>query len=372
MSEPDSDLPSPRKNPDLHGHEEAERALLDAFNSGRLAHAWLICGRRGVGKATLAFRFARFVLAQGNADPSGDGLFGDGLVAAKPETLHMDPDHPVFRRIASGGHADLLTVERGINEKTEKPRTEIVVDDVRGIGSFLGLTPAEGGWRVVVVDSADDMNRHAANAVLKILEEPSPRALLLLVSHAPGRLLPTIRSRCRRLTLKPLREDRLTALLRELRPDLDEPDAVDLARLAEGSVGRAVSLAADGGLDLYRHLLDLLDTLPSLDVPAVHALSDRLARAGAEEAYGAMTELLRGWLGRLIVFGAAPGQGDSVALTAGEKAIMERLLRAGTLDRWMEVWEKINRLLGRADGANLDRRQVVLNAFLAMENAARS
>ena len=372
MSEPDPDLPSPRENPDLHGHEEAERALLDGFNRGRLAHAWLICGPRGVGKATLAFRFARFLLAQGNGDASGGGLFGDAVAAEKPETLHMDPDHPVFRRTASRGHADLLTVERGFDEKRGKLRTEVVVDDVRGIGSFLGLTPAEGGWRVVVVDSADDMNRHAANAVLKVLEEPSPRALLLLVSHNPGRLLPTVRSRCRRLILKPLKEDRLAARLRELRPDLDETEALDLARLAEGSVGRAISLAAEGGLDLYRDLLDLLDTLPSLDVPAVHALGDRLAKAGAEEAYRTMTELLRGWLGRLIVVGAAPGQGAAVALTADEKAIMERLLRAGPLDRWMEVWEKINRLLGRADGANLDRRQVALNAFLAVENAARS
>jgi DNA polymerase III subunit delta' len=372
MSEPDPDLPSPRENPELHGHAEAEAALLDAFNDGRLAHAWLICGPRGVGKATLAFRFARFVLAQGDGGASGGGLFGDALPAAKPETLHMDPDHPVFRRTSARGHADLLTIERGINEKTGKPRTEIIVDDVRGIGSFLCLTPAEGGWRVVVIDSADDMNRHAANAVLKVLEEPSPRALLLLVSHNPGRLLPTIRSRCRRLTLKPLKEDRLAAHLRELRPDLDGTDALELARLAEGSVGRAISLATEGGLDLYRDLLELLDTLPSLDVPAVHALSERLAKVGAEETYRAMTDMFRGWLGRLIVYGAAPGQGDSIALTAAEKAIMERLSRAGTLDRWMEVWEKINRLLGRADGANLDRRQVVLNAFLAVETAARS
>ncbi|HLO78440.1 MAG TPA: DNA polymerase III subunit delta', partial [Magnetospirillum sp.] len=158
-----SDVPDPRDNPDLIGHDAAERAFLDAWNSGRLAHAWLLSGPNGIGKATLAYRIARFVLTGGGA--GGGGLFGGG-----PESLVVPPDHPVFRRISAGGHADLKVVQRGwTDDKKTKLRTEIVIDDVRGIGGFMSLTPAEGGWRVVIVDAADDMNRNAANAVLKVL-----------------------------------------------------------------------------------------------------------------------------------------------------------------------------------------------------------
>jgi DNA polymerase-3 subunit delta' len=197
-------VPTPRQNPELFGHAAAERRLLDAWASGRLPHAWLICGPRGIGKATLAYRFARFLLK------AGDATGGSG----RPASLASDPQDPVFRRVAAGGHADLLTVERGWDKKRERRRGEIIVDDVRDVGAFLRLTPAEGGWRVVVVDSADEMNPNAANAILKVLEEPPRRAALLLVSHAPGRLLPTIRSRCCRLVLKPLAEDAVARLVR--------------------------------------------------------------------------------------------------------------------------------------------------------------
>ena len=351
MSDSDQDPPPPRKNPHLHGHEEAEQAFLEAFNSGRMAHAWLICGPHGVGKATLAYRVARFVLAGGG---------GAG-------TLYVEPDHPVFRRVASGGHADLLTVERGFDEKKSKPRSEIIVDDVRGIGAFLSLTPAEGGWRVVVVDCADDMKRSAANAALKVLEEPSPRVLILLTCHNPGRLLATIRSRCRRLTLKPLADERLAALLAAQCPGLGGADGETLARLAEGSMGRALTLVREDGLDLHRDLLALLQGLPALDVVAVHAFGDRLARADAEQAFRVAADLLRGWLGRLVVFAAGGGK----TAFPGDAALMQRLVASAGLDRWLEVWEKINRLLARVDSANLDRRQVLLNAFLAMQEASR-
>ena len=363
------ELPSPRENPRLLGHESAEQTLRDAFDGGRLAHAWLFCGPRGVGKATLAYRFARFVLAA-PAEAAG-GLFGDALPTEPPDDLHMDEDHPVFRRVASAGHADFLTIERGFDEKRGKRRTEIIVDDVRGIASFLGLTPAEGGWRVVVIDSADEMNRNAANAVLKVLEEPSPRTLLLLVSHNPGGLLPTIRSRCRRLTLKPLSEHRLAAVLNEFAPDLGETDARTLAHLAEGSVGRALTLAGEGALDLYREMIGLFEPLPEMDVPALHALAERLGRTNAEEAFRIVSGFLVWWLGRMIVFTAAPEKRTASTLPETEKALMDRLVSAGGLDRWLEVWEKISRLLDRADEVNLDRRQVVLDSFLMVRAAAR-
>lgn len=358
------EAPEPRANPDLVGHAPAERMLLDAWNSGRLAHAWLICGPKGIGKATLAYRFARFALSGGG---EGGGLFGGG-----PESLELSTSHPVFRRVCSGGHADLKVVERGwSDDKKTKLRSEIVIDDVRGVGGFLSLTPAEGGWRVVIIDSADEMNRNAANAVLKVLEEPPRNALMLLVSHSPGRLLPTIRSRCRRLMLNPLAEDKVAELLIRHCPGLPGDDVTALARLGEGSIGKAMALAAEGGLDLYRELIELLGTLPKLDVPALHAFGDRVAKAENDAAYRTVTELLTWWLARLVRAGGREGRGMA-EVVAGEGALMGRLLGAASLEQWLEVWEKVTSLFARTDAVNLDRKQAVITAFLAVERLARA
>ncbi len=351
-----------RSNPDLVGHGEAERVLLRTAATGRLPHAWLISGPRGIGKATLAYRFARFMLA-------GGGTSG-GPPGPPPESLFIDPGNAVFRRVASGGHADLLTVERGEDEKTRRRRSEIIAGDARAVAGFLHLTPAEGGWRVVVIDSADELNRAAANAILKILEEPPARVLLLLVSHLPSRLLATIRSRCRKLALRPLADEEIARILASRRPGLPDEDLAALTRLAEGSAGRALVLADEGGLALYREFVSLLLGLPRLDVAAVHALGDRLARADAEAAYRTMSELLPWWLARVVRVGAGAGAG--LDIIPGEAALMTRLARQRELDRWLKLWEKVSRLFAQADRARLDRKQVLLNVFHAMESTARA
>lgn len=358
-----SDTPHPRDTAELFGHATAEKALLDAWNSGKLAHAWLICGPKGIGKASLAYRFARFVLAGGG---EGGGLFG-----GPPDSLEIRPDHPVFRRVASQGHADLQTVERGwSDDKKTKLKTEIVVEDVRGIGAFMSLTPAEGGWRVVIIDSADEMNRNAANAVLKVLEEPPRNALMLLVSHSPGRLLPTIRSRCRRLMLQPLAEPSVADLLARQRPELPDSDVAALAKLGEGSIGKALALADEGGLELYRDVVTLLGGFPRLDIPALHAFGDRVARPENDSSFRTVTGLLVWWLARLIRAGGRQGRGMS-EVVPGEAALMGRLLAAASLEHWLEVWEKISTLFARTEAVHLDRKQAVLGAFLSVERLAR-
>lgn len=354
---------SPRANPDLIGHDAAERTLLSAWSSGRMPHAWLIGGPPGIGKATLAFRLARFALARGGDDGAG-GLFGP---APSADSLATSADHPVFRRVAAGGHADLLTVERQRDEKKARLKRDIAVDDVRRIAPFLHRTAAEDGWRVAVIDGADRMNTAGLNAILKILEEPPPRALLLLVTDNPGGLLPTIRSRCRKLALQPLSEDQVAGLLKQHRPDLAESDRRLIAALAEGSIGRAIDLTDAGGLDLYRTVVGVLSSLPRVDVVALHAFAETLARSGDDGAYETATGLLVWWLGRFVrglASGALPAE-----IVSGETDLMRRLGGMAGLDRWLEVWEKTGRQFARADSANLDRKQVVVNAVLALQGA---
>ncbi len=360
---PDDDPPErmPRANPALFEQEEAEAAMLAAWRSGRMPHAWLISGPRGVGKATLAFRFARHVL-------SGGGGQAGGLFAGNSQDgMAMDPGAAVFQRLTSLGHSDFRLVRRGVNRKTGKLRQEIGVDEVRDMGQFLRLTAGEGDWRVVIIDSADEMTRSAANAALKIVEEPPPRALVLLVSHAPGRLLPTIRSRCRRLELRALSGETVKKIAARHMPDLSAEDLDELAHLAQGSAGRALSLADHGGVELHREMLAILGNYPSIDEMALDKLSDRLGRAGAEDGFRVFGEMLTGMLGRMCRdkrAGRDMGQGRDP-----EAPVAARLAASGGLDRWLAVWEKLAQLFARAENARLDRKQVVLDAVLSVAHA---
>ena len=316
-------------------------------------------GPRGIGKATLAYRFARFVLSGGGAPD----LFGGA-----PASLAVDPGSQTFEWVAAGGHSDLRVLERGINPKSDKLRTETIVDDVRATNHFLRMTAAQGGWRVVIVDSADDLNPNAANALLKALEEPPADALLLLVSHAPGGLLPTIRSRCCHLALGPLAEDTVRDLLARHAPALDETDRAALARLGEGSIGRALDLAAGGGLELYREMIALLSDLPELDVPRAHAFGDRLARERDGSTFRTGMELLIWWLARLVRGGAEGRLPPEVV--PGEARVMARLLEGRALARWLGLWEKTARRFAGAEHVNLDRKQVAITTLLDFQAAA--
>jgi len=350
---------APRANPHLRGHEAAERELRRLTEAGRLPHAILLCGPRGIGKATLAFRLARFLLAR-----SGDG-FGDG-----DGGLAIDPEQSVFHRVASGGHADLLTVERTYDPRRRRLRSEILVEDTREIAGFFRLTAAEEGWRIVIVDGAEEMNRNAANALLKILEEPPRRALLLLVSHSPGRLLPTIRSRCRRFPLMAPARSVLMQLLGLYRPELAKAEAEALAELSEGSIGRALELAGAGGLAIYRSLLDMLLQMPRMDIAQLYTFTDKVARPEAEDSYRAAEMLLSQFLARMVAR-AARRQFEDEGFLAGEREVMQRLTARADPARWAALRDQIDQGFTNTDQLNLDRRQAMLGAFFAIEEMAR-
>ncbi|MEQ9638863.1 MAG: DNA polymerase III subunit delta' [Alphaproteobacteria bacterium] len=354
MSPDEELLRRPALAPKLVGHQTAAASVRAAIDAGKMAHAWLICGPRGIGKATLAYHIARTLLSP---------------PAERGGGVNLAPDSPTFRRVAAGGHGDLRVLTLEHDDKRKRMRTEIRVEQVRALGNFFAMTSAEGGWRVAIIDSMDQLNANAANALLKILEEPPERTVLLLVSHAPGRLLPTIRSRCRRLNLRPLTDDEVAEVLRQQADMVVPADAAVLSRLADGSPGLALELAEAGGVDVYGKLVQLLSDLPRVDYAQVHTLADRLARRGAEADYRLWTALVPVWLTRLVRAGVAA---EAPAEAAAGEAALARRLAAGNLDRWVDVWEKITQLVARTDAVNMDRKQAVLAIFLALEQAARA
>jgi DNA polymerase-3 subunit delta' len=328
----------------LVGHEAARATLAEAWQGRRMAHAWLISGPQGIGKATLAWRFARLALSGGSAALSA----GD---------IETDPGNPDVRRLIAGAHPDCRLVRRSYTKRSPyRFRTEISVEDVRDAGTFLHHTAAASEWRCVIVDAADEMNVNAQNALLKVLEEPPVRTLILLVAHAPSRLLPTIRSRCRSLALRPLADAQVAEVLVRTNPALTPEDLAVISDIAEGSPGRAFNLAQAGGLELYHELQALVGRLPEIDSEALHAASDRFAPAAGEASYRTFLEILNWWLLRRIREGAT--------------SMSESAPRRG-VEPWIAAWEKVRELAERSDSVNLDRKQVVLNTFFELSAAAR-
>jgi DNA polymerase-3 subunit delta' len=336
----------PRHQADLIGHNAAERILHDAWSSGRLPHAWILSGPKGIGKATLAFRFARFLFAQGRGDAGAD-MFGAG-----PASLHVGTEDPVFHRVSSMGHADLLVLERQPTKTGDRFRTEITVEDARRLPPFFSRTAGEGGWRVAIVDAADDLNRNAQNAILKILEESPPEGLILLVSHAPNRLLPTIRSRCRRLSLRSLDDRDVAAVLAQALPEVGDGERPGLLQLAAGSPGRAIELHANVKPELTGRLHNLLEALPRLDANAWQTFADALGRNKSPGAFASIGEMID----------------QRIADSTREAAVRGN---RPAVEAWLAARERTAHLFERADAVYLDRKQVLLSAANALQTAAR-
>lgn len=342
-SEDEPEAPHPRANTVLFGHAAAEQAMLAAYRSGRVPHAFLLVGPQGIGKATLAYRMARFVLA--HPDPAAAEV-------AAATSLAVDAGHPVARRIAAQAQGDLLMLERTPNEKGVM-RQQIAVDDVRRTVAFFGSTAGEGGWRIAVVDAVDELNASGANALLKVLEEPPQRALLLLVCHSAARVLPTLRSRSRIVTLRPLSEaDVAAAAATATGIAADDPDLLAAAAAAEGSVARAVALLDEDALALRQQALDLLAGLPKLEAAALHALGDALAGSDPKPL-AAFVDTVNAWLSRRL-------DRDK----GGRSEI-------GPLARFAEAWERINAAAGDVQTYNLERKPFVFSVFGLLAEATR-
>jgi DNA polymerase-3 subunit delta' len=335
-----TDAPHPRETLSLVGHRDAEQALLAAYRSGRIPHAFLIGGPQGIGKATLAYRMARFVLA--HPDPSVREV-------QNAEDLFVPSDNPAGRRVTTQAHSDLLVIERGIGDNG-KLRKQIVIDDVRRSVAFFGSTAGEGGWRIAIVDAVDELNQSGENALLKVLEEPPPRSLLFLISHSPGNVRATLKSRCRKIMLRPLPVAQvIQAAATALGRAGEEPDIAAAAALADGSVARTLSYLDGDALALHQQVVDLLNQLPALNPQMLHSLGDALAGADPRALDG-MIETVNDWLSARL----ATDTHDS-----------KRMAHMAAL------WEEINKAAREADIYNLDRKPLIFHTFGLLADAAR-
>ncbi len=323
----------PSENQHLYGHDAALQDLAQQYHAGQLHHAWLLNGPRGVGKATFAFHMARHILAHPNPSDAPARVSAD------------DWADSLVRQVANGGHPDLLHLTRPWDDKTKKFKTQLAIDEVRRTQGFYGMTAGGGGWRITIVDAADDMNASAANALLKILEEPPKRSLFFVITHSAGSLLPTIRSRCQRLSLSPLKAQDMGNALQHLDIEAMPGSMERTASLAEGSVRRAIVLASSNVMAEYDRFEKLMQENAN-GAPAhwlvAHSVAEAVSKRGEDDAYHLFIDLVTGWVSRQV----RTGQGTSA-----------------TLAGWAEVWEKALYSTKTADAFNLDKKQVILSLF---------
>ena len=365
LPEPDrlDAAPHPRETAHLFGQSEAEATLLAAVTSGRLPHGWLLTGVKGVGKATFAWRAARFLLA--TPPDRGDSLFG---APPPPGSLDIAQDHPVAARLRALSEPGLCLIRRPWDEKAKKLKTQLTVDEVRKLKAFFHLSASGGGRRVVIVDCADEMNASAANALLKELEEPPRDAVLFLISHRPSGLLPTIRSRCRTLRFQPLGAEDLQAALAQAGHPAPE-NAQGLAELAGGSVGEAVRLLTHDGLGLYGDILRLLHGLPRLDRPLALRLADATLGKTGEARFELTLSLLDTALARLARRGTTGAALPEIV--PGEAATLARLAPdARTARAWADLSATLTARARRGKAVNLDPAVLTFDMFLDLDRTA--
>jgi DNA polymerase-3 subunit delta' len=336
------DAPHPRAQSALVGHQSAEASFLDAFRAGRLHHAWLIGGPQGIGKATFAYRAARFLLA--HSDPA------DPAVQAAAD-LGVDPADPTARKVEALSHPDLVVLRRTPGTDKKGPSTFIPVDAVRRALAVFGSTAGAGGYRVCIVDSVEDLNLAGANALLKVVEEPPPRSIFLIVAHAPGRTMATLRSRCRRLTLRPLSVEDVATVLGHLDPGADPATLRRAAELAEGSVRNALQLVDPEVIALVERVRRTLEKLPDEDVPELYSLAELLASRAEEERFATFLATVGEWVSGHIRARAQEG--------------------ASRLAPLVEVWDKGLRTAREVQVLNLDRRPFVLSLIGDLAEAVR-
>lgn len=353
------ELPQPRAAVNIIGHREVEQQLLKIIESGKIPHAMIFAGLQGIGKATMAYRLVKFLFTQKEVD-TGPSLFGTPEPVPTSGTLSVSPDDAAVKLIISGGHPDLLTIEREYDEAKSRFKESVAVDQIRKVNPFMHLTPFMGGKRVVVIDDADTMNNASQNALLKVLEEPPANAILILVAHRPGALMPTVRSRCRLIEFSPLERPDFNALLEKQTSDLDA-----LYNISGGSVGMAQRLMADGALKSVEKISSLLAGWPQISWADVHGQAEVLGGRGndADDLQGFQEGLL--WVCEQIA--KARARGLSTLPKPLDGAPYTTMLADYSLEGWSKICDNLKAHFDMVKYGSIDKRQAILGAFSILQ-----
>ena len=333
----------------LYGFEAPEQHLLKLYNENRIPHGLVFSGLKGVGKAAFAYRLSRFLLKHGVKNTAQDDMFGD---VPAPTTFDVSEEDSVSRYIAQGAHPELMSVEA--------EKSGVNVEAVRKIAPFLRMTASNGGWRIVIVDDADTMNRAAQNAILKILEEPPKNTLVILICHRLGALIPTIRSRTQVMSFEAPSYDVFVQILKGGGYALSEEQYELLFQLSDGSIGKTLSYIEKGGLDTLTKLLGAFEGWPNLDMVGIHALAEEASRSNQDNAYGLFSEVFRWVFDKLCL---AKARGAALDGQIWERPVFHSLLSQKSLKQLLDIQSQLHAHFLKVDHANLDKRTGVLRAF---------
>lgn len=351
-------LDAPHMSDLIIGHNAIEKLLLSAINKNTMPHALIFSGQKGIGKSTMAQRLARALLNYGIDDSNQDSLFGESP-KSKLESFDIDKDNPIFSQVASKGNPDLITIERLVDPKTQKPKNELSIEMARKIAPFLRMTSSNGGWRIVIVDDADTMNRNAQNAILKILEEPPKNTLLILVCHRLGAMIPTIRSRCRVIEFDGLSRENFNTLLKIDNNDLSDQEINLLHIFSNQSIGQAKIILENKGLETIQSCLDILQSYPKINDLEVHKLSDSAGRFGQDNSFNMIEMTFLKFLENIIQSKARETELIYPFNMKGFKDFANDF----NLEKCLSMHAQLKDLFAQAHYASLDKRVVIINAY---------
>ncbi|MBI1301209.1 MAG: DNA polymerase III subunit delta' [Alphaproteobacteria bacterium] len=351
-------LALPQQTEHCFGHDTQEKLFLELFEQDKMPHAMIFSGPKGIGKSTMAFRLARFLLKYG-VDTAEVGLFGGDDIKREFDSLHVPSYDPVFSRVTSGGHADFLYLERFYDSSKGKRDANLKVEALRKIEPFLRKTSSAGGWRVVIIDDADTMNRNAQNALLKILEEPPSKVLIILVAHRPGMLIPTIHSRARKIIFDRLPRNILTDLLTGQGLNLSMDEWETLYALSEGSVGQALRYAEEGGIETFQKITEHLQGWPNISWPKIHVLANSLGAAAQDREYRIFGQLLL-YATEQIAKSKARDEALPAFLSGN---VFQQMVQQKSLEQLVAQYDHLAEHFATTEFSNLDRRDAVRESF---------